>query len=69
MTDKSDKAIVEEIIKLSKTFNLKVQAEGIELKEHYELLKKMKCDLAQGYHFNKPIPLNDFLIFVKEYND
>ena len=69
LTDKSDKAIVEAIIKLSKTFNLKVQAEGIELKEHYELLKKMKCDLAQGYHFNKPIPLNDFLIFVKEYND
>lgn len=69
LIDKSDKAIVEAIIKLSKTFNLKVQAEGVESDEHYNLLKKMRCDLAQGYNFNKPMALNDFLVFLKEYNN
>ena len=67
--DKSDKAIVEAIIKLSETFGMKAQAEGVETKEHLSLLKTMGCDLAQGYYYNKPMPLNEFLNFTQKVND
>lgn len=66
--DKSDRVIVQAIIKLAETFNLKVQAEGVETAEHFTLLQTMECDYAQGYTFNKPMPLSEFLGFVKEYN-
>jgi diguanylate cyclase (GGDEF)-like protein/PAS domain S-box-containing protein len=68
LEDKSDKAIVEAIIKLSETFDMKVQAEGVETKEHLALLKTMRCDLAQGYYYNIPIPLNEFLTFTQKEN-
>lgn len=70
LEDKSDKAIVEAIINLANIFNLKVQAEGVETKNHEKLLQKLNCNLAQGYLYNKPMPLNDFLeFFQKEKNE
>ena len=61
LEDNSDKAIVQAIINLANIFNLKVQAEGVETKEHEQLLQYLNCNLAQGYFYNKPLPLNVFL--------
>ncbi len=69
LVDMNDRAIVEAIITLAKTFQLKVQAEGVETDEHYALLQAFECDNAQGYTFNKPMPLGEFLLFVQSYND
>jgi len=66
LEDNNDKDIVEAVIKLSKVFKLKVQAEGVESLEHHELLQKMGCDTAQGYYYNKPLPLHAFLELVKK---
>ncbi|MBV5278654.1 MAG: EAL domain-containing protein, partial [Campylobacteraceae bacterium] len=68
LDDDSDKAIVEAIIKLSTTFGMKVQGEGVETKEHLALLKTMRCDLAQGYYYNMAMPLNEFLTFTQKVN-
>lgn len=64
LEDNNDKAIVQAIINLANIFNLKVQAEGVETKDHEKLLETLKCSLAQGYFYNKPIPLIKFLDFV-----
>jgi len=69
LENKSDKAIVEAIIKLSESFELKVQAEGVETKEHLTLLQELNCDLVQGYYYNKPMPLDKFLKFTKKMNN
>jgi EAL domain-containing protein (putative c-di-GMP-specific phosphodiesterase class I) len=34
---------------------MKVVAEGVENEEQFRLLKRLKCDLAQGYLFSRPI--------------
>jgi len=47
---------------------MKAQAEGVETKEHLELLKEMGCDFAQGYYYNKPKPLSEFLLHVQSVN-
>ncbi len=33
--------------------------EGVETAEQYSMLLSMGCRLFQGYHFAKPMPLNE----------
>lgn len=55
-----EKIIIEEIVTLANRLDMKTVAEGIEKTEQVEFLKKIKCDLIQGYVFYKPMPLSDF---------
>ncbi len=52
------KKIVQSIIQLAKSMNISVIAEGIETQEQYDLLKKLGCDIFQGYLFERPIDEN-----------
>lgn len=51
-----NKMISNAIILLAKQLGLKVIAEGVENLEQLVILKEMNCDIAQGYHFSRPIP-------------
>lgn len=53
--DEKDRMVLENIIKISHSFNYNVVAEGVESKEQYEILKSMNCDMFQGYYLGKPI--------------
>ena len=57
LIDKDDRNITKAIIHLAKLFNLKVQAEGVETKEHFDVLKQYNCDFSQGYYHSKPLSL------------
>lgn len=52
--------ITENIIKMAKDLNMKTVAEGVETKEQVEFLRKLDCNLVQGYYYAKPMPLDDF---------
>lgn len=54
------KIIIEAIIEMSHKLNMKVVAEGIEIKEQVEYLKNIKCDMIQGYYFERPIKVEEF---------
>ena len=54
--DVEDTAIVHMIIELAHTLGLEVIAEGVKNEEQAELAREMGCDMAQGYHFAKPLP-------------
>ena len=54
------KIIIEAIIEMSHKLNIKVVAEGIETKEQVEYLKNIKCDMIQGYYFEKPMTIEKF---------
>jgi EAL domain-containing protein (putative c-di-GMP-specific phosphodiesterase class I) len=47
--------IADAIVRLGETFNLRALAEGIELPEQREMLRELRCELGQGYHFAKPL--------------
>jgi diguanylate cyclase (GGDEF)-like protein/PAS domain S-box-containing protein len=53
---KDDCAIVEAIIAMAHSLELKVVAEGVETQEQSEFLRELGCDQIQGYLFSKPIP-------------
>lgn len=57
--NKSNKAIIETIISLAKALDMKVVAEGVELKQHERFLVQSYCDEAQGYFYAKPMPARD----------
>ncbi|WP_156507752.1 EAL domain-containing protein, partial [Halioglobus sp. HI00S01] len=48
-------AIVDAIIALSNTLNLRVIAEGIEQKDQLDYLVAKGCHLLQGYYFARPL--------------
>ena len=50
--------IVRSILQMTHSLEMTSVAEGIETKEQYELLKQFGCNVAQGYYFYKPMPLN-----------
>jgi diguanylate cyclase (GGDEF)-like protein/PAS domain S-box-containing protein len=53
-------ALVETIVSLARTLDLKVVAEGIELDAHRDALVAMGCPYGQGYLFSKPITAEEF---------
>jgi len=53
--DDKDKILLKNIINISHEFQLEVIAEGVENIHQYEILKKMQCDMFQGYYFGKPV--------------
>jgi diguanylate cyclase (GGDEF)-like protein len=63
--DNEDRAIVEATIALAKALKLNIVAEGVETKEHLEILKEMQCDTIQGFFYSRPIPLEELLLFLK----
>lgn len=70
--DKSDKSrvILEELIKLSKKLNLEVITEGVETIDQVNYLKRVGCDIFQGYYFGKPMELKTFeKIYLEANND
>jgi sensor c-di-GMP phosphodiesterase-like protein len=47
------------IIQLAHALKLTVIAEGVETDTQAEVLARMDCDLAQGWHFGAAKPAND----------
>ena len=56
--------LVTKIIEVAKIFDLNTVAEGVENEEQYKLLKNIGCDIIQGYYFSKPLPAEEFKLFM-----
>lgn len=65
--DSEMESIVSSVILMAKSLGLSVVAEGAEIDEQIELLKEMGCNVVQGYYFGKPMPLDDFRDFLKDW--
>jgi EAL domain-containing protein (putative c-di-GMP-specific phosphodiesterase class I)/GGDEF domain-containing protein len=48
------------VIAMSKELGLECVVEGVETPAQLELLKENECEYAQGYLFDKPLPLSEF---------
>lgn len=54
------KVILASIVDMAKKLGIHTLVEGVETQEQYEFMKKIGCELIQGYYFSKPLPLEEF---------
>ena len=51
--------IIKNIIHMARELNIRTLAEGVETRDLFDFLQKAGCDMAQGYYFSRPIPLEE----------
>jgi diguanylate cyclase (GGDEF)-like protein len=66
--DSDDLVLCEAIINMAHKLGLKVIAEGVETEQQRNLLMLANCDYAQGYYYSRPIPPEDFEVWVQQNN-
>ncbi len=64
--DSGDFAIIQGVITLSKAFDRKIVAEGVETEAHIQMLAGMGCDIVQGYAIARPMPNDEFSKWCRE---
>lgn len=61
-------AMVQLMIELGHTLNLKVLAEGVETEAELNILKQLHCDEYQGYLFSPPLPASEIDTLLQKYH-
>ncbi len=59
--DSDDRAIVTAIIAMAHSLNLKVVAEGVEKASQVDFLRKLDCNVIQGFLYSQPVPAEQYL--------
>ena len=65
--DAGDRAIVEAILALTRTFRRRSIAEGVETVEHGRWLLAMGCDLLQGFGIARPMPADAIPAWIEQF--
>ena len=70
MSEQSDyAAIIHAIVSLAENLKIEVVAEGIETPEQLAELQALGCDLAQGFHFSKPLPPDEAYAWAERWSN
>lgn len=64
--DEKDAQLVALILEISKKLDIPVVAEGVETEAQLQMLRKLGCELAQGYYFSKPLSVAEFEAIIKK---
>ncbi|MBQ9990320.1 MAG: EAL domain-containing protein [Lachnospiraceae bacterium] len=62
--DVRDEIVIRDIVEMGKHLELQIIAEGVETAEQSEFLERIGCDIAQGYYYGKPMPVDQFEVFL-----
>ncbi|MEY2433497.1 MAG: hypothetical protein QOC92_3222, partial [Acidimicrobiaceae bacterium] len=54
--DREDRAIVMSVVDLAHAFGIVTVAEGVETVEQLDVLKRLGCEQAQGFHWTRALP-------------
>jgi PAS domain S-box-containing protein/diguanylate cyclase (GGDEF)-like protein len=63
-SDERDRAIVAAVTGLGHALGLRVLAEGIETEAQRDCVAELGCDLAQGFHFGRPVPAAEITALI-----
>lgn len=58
--DSTRSVMFKHVMAMAKEIGLECIVEGVETPAQLELLRQNDCELAQGYLFDKPLPLEEF---------
>jgi EAL domain-containing protein (putative c-di-GMP-specific phosphodiesterase class I) len=57
--------VVSTILALAHGLKLNVVAEGVETREQADMLRRFRCDEAQGYFYSRPIPAGEIQVLLR----
>jgi len=58
--------MVDTIMTIAHNLSLGVVAEGVEQEDQLAMLRKLRCDVIQGYYYSKPLSNAEFTQFLQE---
>lgn len=64
---KRNDAVIASVVAMARGLGIKIIAEGIESSEQISYLRKIGCDVIQGYVYSKPLPVDEFVEYVKNF--
>ena len=64
-TEKGNTRMIEITLDISHSLSVPMIAEGVETEEQMLTLRKLGCDVVQGYYFSKPVPAEEFESFLQ----
>jgi len=67
--DLRGKCIINELVQLAKSLNIKTVMEGVENCEQASFFKEIGCDYIQGYYFARPMPVNEYEILIENFEN
>jgi EAL domain-containing protein (putative c-di-GMP-specific phosphodiesterase class I)/ActR/RegA family two-component response regulator len=65
--NKSDLVMVIKTIEIGHELGMRVVGEGVETTEQLDFLRANHCDLAQGYLFSRPLPVNELAVWLQNH--
>ena len=65
-TDSANNAVIESILALARSLQLRVVAEGVETAAQYSILRRLECTEFQGYLFAKPVQASEIPTALRE---
>lgn len=63
-SDRSDTAIISAAVSMARALGLRVVAEGVETEQQRAAVCALGCDLAQGYLYARPLPVEEFELWA-----
>lgn len=67
LDDTGDRAIVQGVIGLARSFGYQVIAEGVETIEQGQMLQQLGCAHGQGYCIARPMPIDTFIDWARRW--
>jgi sensor c-di-GMP phosphodiesterase-like protein len=64
-----DSAIMLAVIAIAHSLKLEAITEGVETLLQKDYLKQNNCNFAQGNFYSRPIPLDSFVLYLKDKKD
>ena len=65
LNDPNDRALVQAIIAMARSLNLRLIAEGVETAEQQQFMREQGCDIIQGYYYSRPLARDAFESFAR----
>ncbi|MCQ2412427.1 MAG: EAL domain-containing protein [Sphaerochaetaceae bacterium] len=59
-SENQKRSVLDFCIRLAKVMGLKTVAEGVETEAQRRRLKKLQCDMIQGFYYSRPLPVSGF---------
>ena len=61
-----DEILIKDVVDLGKHLRMQIIMEGVETLEQCSFLEGIGCDIAQGYYYGRPMPIEEFEMALEE---